>query len=201
MSLMAIVDILNEIDAYLLRLRHARALLAPTKDALPKPTRQAKSKANVSKPASTVVSKPPFRENKPQSKTRVASTPQVPAFVSHQADSERLAVVPAEPTPQQILNVNVVPIRKVRASLRGARRIPVKAARGPEINKLKPAIALSGPLNRIVVVSPEQVQQQRDRDRVANSEVPRPRLPSSGLTGKLAFEALFKDAADPSKAS
>jgi hypothetical protein len=62
----------------------------------------------------------------------------------------------------------------------------------------KPAIALGGPVHsRIVVVSAEQAQ--RELERAAQSEVRRPRVPATGLTGKLAFEALFNDGGDTSK--
>lgn len=65
----------------------------------------------------------------------------------------------------------------------------------------KPAIALSSSMNRIVVVAPEQLQRERDRGQTVAAAVQRPRVPSTGLTGRLAFEALFKDTIDPSKAS
>jgi hypothetical protein len=64
----------------------------------------------------------------------------------------------------------------------------------PETNpeKIKPASALAGPVySRVVVVSAEEVK--RERDRAVHSEVRRHRLPATGLSGRLAFEALFKD--------
>jgi hypothetical protein len=55
----------------------------------------------------------------------------------------------------------------------------------------KPAIALASPAGaKIVVVPAEQVR--RERDQAAQPEVRRPRVPASGRTGRLAFEALFK---------
>ena len=58
--------------------------------------------------------------------------------------------------------------------------------------KIKPATALTGPMPpRVVVVSAEEVK--RERDRAAHSEVRRHRMPATGLSGRLAFEALFKD--------
>jgi hypothetical protein len=72
----------------------------------------------------------------------------------------------------------------------GHRRI-AKPASGDKPVAIKPAIALAGPTNaKIVVVSAEQVQ--REREQASHPAVPRPRLPSNGRTGKLAFEALFK---------
>jgi hypothetical protein len=53
--------------------------------------------------------------------------------------------------------------------------------------------------SKVVVVSAEQVQ--REREQAAHPTIRRPRTPSSGLSGRLAFEALFKDETDPSKAS
>jgi hypothetical protein len=64
----------------------------------------------------------------------------------------------------------------------------------------KPAIALAGPTNaRIVVVSADQVQ--RERAQAAQPVERRPRKAASGLSGKLAFEALFTDPIDPSNGS
>jgi hypothetical protein len=58
--------------------------------------------------------------------------------------------------------------------------------------KIKPATALGGSLpSRVVVVSAEELK--RERERAANSEPRRPRMPAAGLSGRLAFEALFKD--------
>lgn len=45
--------------------------------------------------------------------------------------------------------------------------------------------------SRVLVVPAEDVK--RERDRAAHSEVRRPRVPATGLTGRLAFEALFKN--------
>jgi hypothetical protein len=44
--------------------------------------------------------------------------------------------------------------------------------------------------DKIVVVPAEQVR--REREQAAQPEVRRVRVPASGLTGRLAFEALFK---------
>ena len=203
MSLMAIVDILNEIDAYLVRLRHARALLARQKDALLQRERRSKSKTKVRKPAPSLANKPRIHETKSRSKPQVmASPPQVQSPVSQPSKAEGLPVMAPEPAAPQTLNGNMVPVQRLRASLRGVRRLSAKPAPSAEADKIKPAIALSGAVNRVVVVSPEQVQRERDRTATAaNAEVRRPRMPSSGRSGRLAFEALFKDAIDPSKAS
>lgn len=61
----------------------------------------------------------------------------------------------------------------------------------PKPDTAKPAIALAGPQGaKIVVVPADQVR--RERERASQPEVRRPRGPAPGLTGRLAFEALFK---------
>jgi hypothetical protein len=52
--------------------------------------------------------------------------------------------------------------------------------------------------NKIVVVPAEQLQEERAR--AARPQVRLLRRPAGGLGGRLAFEALFKDETDPSKA-
>lgn len=84
-------------------------------------------------------------------------------------------------------------------SLQRTQRRPVtKRTFGATLEHAKPAIALAGRVpSKIVVVSAEQAQ--RERDRAAQSVVQRPRLPAIGLTGRAAFEALFNDGSDTSK--
>jgi len=66
-----------------------------------------------------------------------------------------------------------------------------KSNSGTKLDAAKPAIALAGAAGaKIVVVPAEQVR--REREQAARPEVRRPRVPASGLTGRLAFEALFK---------
>ena len=61
----------------------------------------------------------------------------------------------------------------------------------------KPANALGGSVPfRVVVVSAEEAQ--KTRDRAMPSAVMQPRKPASGLSGRLAFEALFKVGSDSS---
>jgi hypothetical protein len=59
-------------------------------------------------------------------------------------------------------------------------------------HKIKPATALASPMKpRIVVVSAEQAKQERDR--ATHAEIRPQRVPAGGLSGKRAFEALFRD--------
>ena len=84
--------------------------------------------------------------------------------------------------------------------MRPARRQTTRPRTLNEFDSLKPAIALAGRVNtKIVVVSAEQLQ--RERERAAPPEVRRPRVPAAGLSGRRAFDALFSDPTDPSEGS
>ena len=88
------------------------------------------------------------------------------------------------------------PARRRNGSVESAHHPIAKSALGAKPEAPKPAIALAGPMSsKIVVVSPEQVQRERE---AARPVVRPPRLPGTGLTGRQAFEALFKDEAAPS---
>ena len=76
----------------------------------------------------------------------------------------------------------------------------MKRAFGTTLEYSKPAIALAGRVHsKIVVVSAEQVQ--RERERAAQPAVQYTRVPGNSLTGRAAFEALFKDGSNTSKAT
>ncbi|UWZ85154.1 hypothetical protein [Occallatibacter riparius] len=63
------------------------------------------------------------------------------------------------------------------------------------MGKLKPAIALAGPVkSAVVVVSAAQVQQERER--AARPTVLPTRIPRLGESGRVAFDALFKSHID-----
>jgi hypothetical protein len=199
---MPIPEIIDEIDAYLSRLRQARELLldrnteAPQKRA-PVPNRKADLRQ--ADPASSRRSR--TAKNKPRSNHPVANLKieaervdvgvQVPSCVTDNASHSEPAAI-AQPEP--IILTNVVTKRLSskgqRTSIRPMRhRTPKPAAPTPD--PAKAAIALAGAVNsKIVVVSAEQVQ--RERERAAHPQVQRPRAPAFGLTGRLAFEALFK---------
>lgn len=79
------------------------------------------------------------------------------------------------------------------ASERRTRQYPVVVKPSTD----RPAIAKSGSSNRVVVISPEEARRAREH---AAQDTPKPRLtriiPSSG---RLAFEALFRDETDLSR--
>ena len=106
--------------------------------------------------------------------------------------------VPAQ-NPQQDLRLERLPTPdRETSSTRTERRPVTKEALATTTEYSKPAIALAGPVHsKIVVVSAEQAQ--RERERAARSAVQHPRVPAIGLTGRAAFEALFNDGSDASK--
>jgi hypothetical protein len=74
------------------------------------------------------------------------------------------------------------------------------ASSGKKPVAIKPAIALAGPMNtKVVVVSAEQAR--KEREQAAVPAIPRPRRSLSGLSGRLAFEALFEHGTKRSKTS
>ena len=208
---MTIAAIDNEIDAYFLCLRHARdLLLAPMTEARRKSQPRRKRVVKASKTGRPLSSDPRIRENKSRFGRIVApaTTPtqqldSVSRFRGsvgpQMAVPEQIPVAVTAPKPQQDVRIERLPASNQRmSSTRTVRRPATKRAFGTILEKSKPAIALAGPVHsKIVVVSAEQAQ--RERERAAQSEVRRPRPPATGLTGKLAFEALFNDGNDASK--
>lgn len=211
MGLMSIAEIINEIDVYLARLRNARDLLkAPVKEVRRKSEPRRKRSIRAKKTDRSVSSKPRVRENESRldrmvppvtpSRQRVDSLSRVRGSVAPKAAaSEPPVVVPVQK--QQDIRIERLPApnRQIR-STRTERRPVTKRASGATLEYPKPAIALAGPAHsKIVVVSAEQAQ--REREQAAQSSVRRPRAPRTGLTGKAAFEALFDDDSDTSETS
>lgn len=219
---MPIADIINEIDAYLSSLRHARELLSAPIKAVPTeraPRRRRKLKIGKRVPA--VSSKPraqkrtvrsagpaPERE-RVKRRVRIDPVPQVRSSLPRPAAQleEQPKIEAAKPMPPPVVarqktnSAEVLSSPKRVHSVRSLRRSSARPVVRPKMEVVKPAIALSGSMHsKIVVVSAEQARQERDRA-AAPPEVRRPRLPSTGLSGKMAFEALFKDSPDPSKSS
>jgi hypothetical protein len=90
------------------------------------------------------------------------------------------------------------PDRQVHST--GTERRPVtQSAFGAALNS-ESAIGPTGPVHFKIVVVPAE-QARRERERVAQSAVHRPHVAATGLTGKAAFEALFKDGGDTSKST
>jgi hypothetical protein len=121
------------------------------------------------------------------------------SVVPQAAVPQQMPVAVTAQKPQQDVRIERLPASDQQMSSTRTVGQPVtKRPFGTILEKSKPAIALAGPVHsRIVVVSAEQAQ--RERERAAQSEVRRPRPPGTGLTGKLAFEALFNDGNDASK--
>ena len=205
---MPIDDILTEIDSYLSELRQARDLLVPLialrskkprrKTRNQKPTEKARkaSPAELKKLALEEKERPSGRKSptvridkKPATQpSRSGAGTVAKETVSRGAaeiEGVNAAAVEQKSGPEsQATKVRTIPAKTIR------RRTAIPARAKPEN---KPATALSGAMHsRIVVVPAEQLR--KEREQAAATEAPRPRVFPSGLTGKRAFEALFKDA-------
>jgi hypothetical protein len=210
-SLMPIPDIIRQIDAYLLRLGHARDILAaPKTEAQREQSLLRKKETKAKSMAAAVSSKPRIQDNKSRSKSpprqgtmvheRVDSVSNVrhsvirqTTKVSEQRPLADTALAPRQGAEGEAFNSNNRKTWNISAHPKTARKTITSKP-----DNIKPAIALaSSKPSRIVVVSAEQAKWERDR--AAKPEV-RPHRPShSNLTGRLAFEALFKDEKDSSK--
>jgi hypothetical protein len=196
MAVMPLDEIVNEIDAYLSRLRQARELLLDRRTEGPQkrvPPRIGKARVRQADPVSS--SKSRADKNRPRSNhsvtrlkkgtKRVDTNAQVSsAATDHALHSEQPVIAQPERTIPQSVVVKRLPSKGPRNSIKSMEhRTPKLAA--PKPDGAKPAISLAGPMNtKIVVVPAEQVRRER-----AHPEVGRP---ASGLTGRRAFEALFK---------
>ena len=213
MGLMSITEIINEIDAYVVRLRNARdLLLAPMTEARRKGDLCRKRAVVANKKGRLPSSKAQILEDElgfdrtvtPMATPRqqVDSPSRVHSFVAPQAAATRKppGAVPAHATEQDARVERIpAPNRKI-SSTRTKRRPVMKRAFGTALEYSKPAIALAGRVHsKIVVVSAEQAQ--RERVRAAQPAVRHPRVPANGLTGRAAFEALFNDGSNTSKAT
>ncbi len=203
MTMMPTTEIINEIDAYLSRLRQARELLLDQRtEAAPKrvPRRKRKVAPGKADPASSRSRR--TTKNKSGSDhpvvhlkrgtERAEISAEVPiSATQHASNLEQPAIAPPERAIPQRVVVNRFPSKAVNTSIRSVRHRTPKSNPGTKPDAPKPAIALAGLAGaKIVVVPAEQVR--REREQAAQPEVRRPRVPSSGLTGRLAFEALFK---------
>jgi hypothetical protein len=217
---MPIAEIINEIDAYLCCLGQARdLLLAPMTEVQRKRAPHRKRAVMIEKTARAASSEPRVQGIRSRS-TSLASqqktlkpvrvdivSPASSSVARQAAKPERLQIEVAEPTiqravaPLQTISTGVPSRPKQVRSIRSVRRNAPKPTVRTKVEVVKPAIALAGSMtSKIVVVSAEQARRERDRS-AAQPEVRRPRVPATGLSGRLAFEALFSDAGDPSKSS
>lgn len=195
---MPISDIVEEIDAYLSRLRKAREVLVDgATEAQQGNTNLRKRKALRAriKPASLTRSR--VDENQFQSDSslrapKLKTDRSNPAFPGDLASDvpkpEQRMPLPSELSIQQkSLTIKRVPAKRRLDAVGSTRHRRAKPA-----DTMKPAISLAGPVkSKIVVVTAEQVQ--REREQTARPPALRHRLPAQGLSGKLAFEALFKE--------
>jgi len=209
---MPIAEIINEIDAYLSRLRQARELLSDPRTKAPqKSVLRRKSRVMVrrSGPASPIrrragENKPPSRHPAAHLKTvrkRVDTSLQDSSAVAHVlSHSERSNFTEPKRTIEESVAITRLPPRRRISSIRSVLYQMGNPSSGNKPVAIKPAIALAGPMNsKVVVVSAEQAQKEREQG--ALPAIPRPRRSASGLSGRLAFEALFEDGTKPSKTS
>ena len=210
---MPIAEIIHEIDAYLSRLRQARELLSGRITEVPPkklPRRERKDVVRRTDP--TPSTKRQAAGNKSRSNRPVAHrkgekrlgdpAAQVSSAVPppQTAKTEQSTTVQLERFIPQAVAITRLPASRRISSVRSVRHRSANRALRTSPEPAKPAIALAGPTDtRIVVVSADQVQ--RERAQAAQPVVRRPRIATSGLSGRQAFEALFADPTDPSKGS
>ena len=209
---MPIAEIIHEIDAYLSRLREARELLSGRMTKAPKaiPSRRNK-KALVKRadPVSSITRRPggnktpsdrPVAHQKGQKRLGdPARRVSRPLSLQTTNTEQSAKVKPERAIPQSVAITRLPASRRIRSFRSVGHRTAKRTSRiNPE--PVQPAVAIAGRTNtRIVVVSADQVQ--RERAQAAQPVLRRPRIASSGLSGRLAFEALFADPTDPSKGS
>src|SRR4051794_7195261 len=207
---MTIAEIISEIDAYLLSLRHARELLlVPKISAQRKMPNRSKKKVHSRKTATAVSTRARVPEKKTRSSRpvvqgkkateRVDLVSRVPPVVRPAIDPERPAIAPAKVEPQRTVEIKAISANEQKPPAKSTHPRTTRRTFIARPEKIKPATALTGSMSsRVVVVSAEEVK--RERDRLAVSVV-RPKRVPTGLTGRRAFEALFNDVPDPSKTS
>jgi len=207
---MTILAIINQIDASLSRLRLARDILA--KSPTDPPAKRSKKKPPSKKKAGVAPPKPQHltsaaaktrRRTRTDTSNDVARVAHIPSSSIAPADDVALLsglasiTVPPDaalaeadasrlPSPPDIA-VRRLPYKGPRQSLR------LSHTRSLEISE--PAHsrgALVASVNsKIVVVSPAQAR--KERERTTQPEIQPRSLFKSGLTGRLAFDSLFKD--------
>lgn len=172
------------------RKRHRRGCIVAKKEANPKRVDPASSRSRPAEKNKSRPNHPVAHLNIEVKRAEIAL--QVPSPVTRPTSQlEQLAIAPPEPTTPQSVVIKRLPSKVPRTSIRSVPHRTPKSNAVTKADDPKPAIALAGSRGaKIVVVPAEQVR--RERERAAQPEVRRPRVPASGLTGRLAFEALFK---------
>jgi len=207
-----IAEIIFEIDAYLTRLRQARELLSGgRKEPSPNKAHRRKEKILARQTSPVIPNRSRSEKGKPPSPHRVTHLKKTRAQVDGSSPlpipapldfshAEQQPIASVEPTREPSVVVTRFPAKRGLNSIRSERHRPAKPAAATKPYAIKPAIALAGPIHtKVVVVSAEQARQQREQ--ASPPAVQRPRIPSSGLSGRRAFEALFKNEPEPSKTS
>ena len=195
--LMAINEIIKQIDAYLALLRRAREILSGEGEkelvagiARPGRSTRASSQKLAVPSGKSAVRSAPTRRNSAKGRTSSKN----PAFSGVQAQAPLPEML--DPGPRAVLNsdgsdsstviVKRLPARhRVNANQPSAHR-SIKAGKQ---DSGRPTSLSSGMGSRIVVISAEQARLERER--LEKPAVLRPRSLGSGSTGRLAFEALF----------
>jgi hypothetical protein len=201
---MPIAEIINEIDEYLSRLRQARELLSRRitevpQETLPRPkrkvfARQTDKALSVGRHAdgNETQSNRAIAQRKEMRERGIPAAPVLAGAPLQSSHKEQPAiVVPQCAMPQNIV-ITRLPSRRRKSSNMPKRHRMAMTESGTKPDAIKPAIALAGAINtKVVVISAEQVK--REREQAARPEIRQPRVPASGLSGRRAFEALFKD--------
>jgi hypothetical protein len=206
-----LAEIINEIDAYLLRLRQARHLLAApaiteqrsrgrSRQTAISARRRVRAKRNVQQlpeqklPAGITTRKPkPVAENLSGSQIRVSMTVEP-------AERNEPALSAPEPALHQVEGAPSLQKENTRATPQ--RRGPVRQEKAPANLETspKPGTAFCRPVpTGWIVVSAEEAKRQREPE--AHLAQLRSPTPSRGLTGRKAFEALFGDSSESSGTS
>ena len=202
MSVMPITEIIKEIDAYLSCLCQARELLLDRRAEAPqKRVHRRKRKVTPGQADSTSSGRRRAGRNKSRSNhplahlnkesERIEISAPAPSSTTPPATHVEPPTAPPERVIPQSVIVKRLPSKGPRTSIRSVRLRTSKSNPGTKPDAAKPAIALAGAAGaKIVVVPAEQVR--REREQASRPEMRRPRVPASGLAGRLAFEALFK---------
>jgi hypothetical protein len=203
---MSIAKIISEIDAYLLCLRQARDLLAGPNGVAGRPNAAHKqARAEVTKKTSTSAKaarlrKVQLRRESVQLKADAES--KAVDLVVTRLDSalhktgviEMMPVRSGASVPQDVQ----LPVRRDRSQDAGLQRRE-QQKQAAAVESAKPARMLAGSAHlRVVVVSAEEAQKARKQTEYSAAR--HYRTPATPQSGRLAFEALFKDEADSAAA-
>jgi hypothetical protein len=205
---MSVAEIITEIDAYLLCLRRARQLLAGSDGlarrrnaACKQAATEAKETASAAATAPRIQMAKALREAV-RRKATITEIERVALAVAPDGEKAVQTMLFQPHTTAQRLPVGkgVLSSAEWDHAQNTVRRRSEPRKQTTVPKSAKPANALSGPVPfRVVVLSAEEAQKAREQ--AARSVISDQRASSAGLTGRTAFEALFKDGVDASIAS